>query len=123
MIMAAAKKRRPMTRKQIALRAEIREDLRARGIIPPKKKPLNRKEFIKEAYEDYNKTLQAMDYMGDAVNWMTSGSKSGPEKVGAAKVMKIACEICRLYGEKRDAGIRKISLDEIWERVGPIVEA
>ena len=40
--MEKKKKAKPMTAREKKERAEIRKDLRERGILPPKKKPLNR---------------------------------------------------------------------------------
>lgn len=43
--MEKKKKAKPMTAREKKERAKIRKDLRERGILPPKKKPLNRKVF------------------------------------------------------------------------------
>lgn len=42
-------KTKPMTEREKKLRAKARAELRADGILPPKKKPLNREAFCKEA--------------------------------------------------------------------------
>ena len=42
-------KQRKMTEKEKKERAKIRKQLREDGLLPPKKKPMNRKKFIDEA--------------------------------------------------------------------------
>ena len=122
--MAASKKKRPMTKREKEIRAEVKADMRARGIIAPKKKPLNRKKFVKEATEEYKNTPGALLCMAEAAFWMAGGGYSpSPENVGAAKVLKAACELSRLYSEKREAGFSNISYEEIYNRLKPIFEA
>ena len=119
------KKKRPMTKREKEIRAEVRADMRARGIIPPKKKPLNRKKFVKEATEEYKSTPGALLCMAEAAIWMTGSGRFSvsAESVGAAKVLKSACELSRLYSEKREAGFSQISFEEIHNRLKPILEA
>ena len=49
--MEKKKKAKPMTEREKKERAKIRKDLREQGILPPKKKPLNRKVFAEQAKE------------------------------------------------------------------------
>ena len=44
-----------MTKKEIKLRAEIKKSLQTKGLLPPDKKRLNRKKFIEEATEQWEK--------------------------------------------------------------------
>ena len=53
--MEKKKKAKPMTAREKKERAKIRKDLRERGILPPKKKPLNRKVFAERAKEALKK--------------------------------------------------------------------
>ena len=49
--MEKKKKAKPMTAREKKERTKIRKDLREQGILPPKKKPLNRKAFAERAKE------------------------------------------------------------------------
>ena len=53
--MEKKKTAKPMTAREKKERAKIRKDLRERGILPPKKKPLNRKVFAERAKEALKK--------------------------------------------------------------------
>ena len=52
-------KQRKMTEKEKKERAKIRKQLREDGLLPPKKKPMNRKKFIDEARSVY----ESMDFL------------------------------------------------------------
>ena len=49
--MEKKKTAKPMTAREKKERAKIRKDLREQGVLPPKKKPLNRKAFAEQAKE------------------------------------------------------------------------
>ena len=53
--MEKKKKAKPMTAREKKERTKIRKDLREQGILPPKKKPLNRKVFAERAKEALKK--------------------------------------------------------------------
>lgn len=48
-----AKKKKPMSQKERAMRAQVKKDLQAQGLIPPDKPRLNRKKFAKEVWEEF----------------------------------------------------------------------
>lgn len=86
-----------MTAREKADRARIRKELREEGLLPPTKKPLNRKKFCEEAWEifrsDYGIDFTPYVYwaIAEMLGHMdkTTGSLSR-EAVGAAKVLKLA---------------------------------
>ena len=98
--MEKKKKAKPMTAREKKERAEIRKDLRERGILPPKKKPLNRKVFAERAKEALKK--QAGYTLNLYLHWallemLEKQDYSRPgaivysqEAVGAAKVVLLA---------------------------------
>jgi len=123
----AIKKKKPMTKTQKKFRADIRAQMRERGLLPPPKKPLNRKKFIQDAKDDWAKQISVIkDYwLMNAISVMiaSGGSKPSLEAIGAAKVLKIACEMIRFNDEKSQAGIHEYPLMEMYDRIEPIVHA
>ncbi len=120
-----------MTKKEIKLRAEIKKSLQAKGILPLNKKKLNRKKFIDEAREEWEKrdlgcTLWDY-YIEQALVWMTSYTdmnlRPSPQAVGAAKVYKIALRFKEFEDEKRRLGETKYKFNELYERLKEIMEA
>lgn len=120
------KKPKPMTAKEKKLRAEIRADLREWGVIPPKKKPLNRKRFIQEARDEYNTMdigLTAYPCMLKAIGWTMTDYHPTLESVGVAKMLKVACEIARFHDLLKQEGRTEYTADELYERIQHILEA
>ena len=120
-----------MTKKEIKLRAEIKKNLQAKGFLPLNKKKLNRKKFIDEAREEWEKrdlgcTLWDY-YIEQALVWMTSYTdmnlRPSPQAVGAAKVYKIALRFKEFEDEKRRLGETKYKFNELYERLKEIMEA
>ena len=120
-----------MTKKEIKLRAEIKKSLQAKGILLLNKKKLNRKKFIDEAREEWEKrdlgcTLWDY-YIEQALVWMTSYTdmnlRPSPQAVGAAKVYKIALRFKEFEDEKRRLGETKYKFNELYERLKEIMEA
>ena len=118
--MEKKKKAKPMTEREKKERAEIRKDLRERGILPPKKKPLNRKVFVERAKEAIkNQDGYALNlYLHWALLEMLEKqdySRPGAivysqEAVGAAKV------------EEEKAG-QRFTNGELYEAIKDIYEA
>ena len=124
----ATKKPRPMTVKQKKLRASVRADLREKGIIPPKKAPLNRKKFIEDAKKDAQETLQEvfdLHYMWEAIGTVIGSRrlKHGEEAIGAAKVLKVACEIKRFHAAHREKGETTYKVGDLVDAIQPILDA
>ena len=106
--MSTPKKRKPMTAREKKERAETRVWLRAKGMLPPPKKPLNRKRFCEEAEAVLDQIDKNVDmyYILWALGEMlrhTGGTRRGRtlEAVGAAKVLKLAKAHKELAASKR----------------------
>lgn len=120
-----------MTKKEIKRRAEIKKSLQAKGLLPPDKKKLNRKKFIDEAREQWEKRDRTCFnwefYIMRALVWMTSYTdnrgNSSLEAVGAAKVYKIALRFKEFEDEKQRLGETKYKFKELYESVKEIMEA
>ena len=120
-----------MTKKEIKLRAEIKKSLQTKGILPPDKKRLNRKKFIDEAREEWEKRdlgcILWDFYIQQALIWMTSYTdmnlRPSPQAVGAAKVYKIALRFKEFEDEKKRLGETKYTVGELYESVKEIMEA
>ena len=120
-----------MTKKEIKLRAEIKKSLQAKGLLPPNKKKLNRKKFIDEAREQWEKRdlgcLLWDFYIQQALIWMTSYTdmnlRPSPQAVGAAKVYKIALRFKEFEDEKKRLGETKYKIKELYESLKDIMEA
>lgn len=119
------KKKKPMTAAEKKFRAEIREEMREKGLLSPVKKPLNRKKFIEEARADYRNTIRLYDdiYVIEmAFNWMLAAFRPSLETVGTAKVLKISAEIKRFMDDKKATGA-DCTYDELYEHIRPTLDA
>ena len=98
--MEKKRKAKPMTAREKKDRARIRKELREEGIMPPKKKPLNRKAFCNRARSELEKHegYDFILYLYWALSEMLEKqdvSRPGAicyslEAVGAAKVVLLA---------------------------------
>lgn len=121
--MAKAKR---MTQAEKKWRAELRAEMRAEGILPPKKKPLNRKKFIEDAEADFGKTMTSvfdLRYLVTAATMVMLAHKTTLEGVGAAKVLKVACENKRFEEELQASGRDSFQYGELYDRLKPIIRA
>lgn len=124
-------KSRKLTAREKAERAQIRKELRDKGILPMPKKPLNRKKFCEEARACYMEMNLYDDilYIGWGLAEMLGhkeGLKTTPdlEAVGAAKVILLAKtrkEFEREHMERTGSGTYAVG--ELFEAVKNIYEA
>ena len=124
--MTKTKRAKPLTAKEKKWRAEYRADARAKGFLPPVKKPLNRKRFITEARDEFNSAdlgLSASRYIIRAMGFLMGDYRPTLEDVGVAKVLKAACEIAKFEKELEVQGRTKYELTELYERLKPIINA
>lgn len=129
--MSKAKKPKRMTSSEKKLRAEVRAELREKGILPPVKKPLNRKRFCKEAEE----ILLSVDWFDNApyLIWALveminhtggTGISRSLEAVGAAKVIKLAKARKDFEAARRDKGEpNTYTIDKLYEATKDILMA
>lgn len=100
-----------MTAREKADRARIRKELREEGLLPPTKKPLNRKKFCEEAWEifqsDYGIDFPIYVYWAIAEMLVHTDKTTGTlsrEAVGAAKVLKLAKARMDFEADRRERG-------------------
>ena len=117
-------KRKRLTAKEKKFNAELRKEMREKGILPPIKPKLNRRKFVKETRTEYAEEFNRFDdiiYLYEAINWMLpSGeykTQISPEEVGVAKVLKMAIEIKKFNKEKLAKGNKTYKLDDLYKTV------
>jgi hypothetical protein len=121
--MAKVKKYKKMTQAEKKFRKELREELRADGIIPPVKPRLNRKKFLQDVQEEFKLSVCKYDdviYLHEAISWFIPSlnfRKITPEEIGVLKMMKIAIELKKFYEEKLNQGERKYKPSEVYEKI------
>lgn len=109
-------------------RAEIRRELRAEGVLPPVKKPLNHKKFIEETRE-LRYTCDMYDlfpYICWGLTEMMGHGYVKPDKeaVGAAKVLRLAKARKEFEDRRREQGLPSVyQLGELYEAVKDIYNA
>ena len=121
--------RKRMTKKEIRERAEAKKWAQEAGLVPPDKPKLNRKKFIKEAFEEWDERPLCYTwdhYLTHAVAFMsTRMDRRGnptPEAVGAVKVLRCAVALQRLVEQKREAG-EAVTYGMEFEALKSILEA
>lgn len=120
--MAQKKKYKKMTAAEKKQRKEIRERMRATGMLPPVKSRLNRKKFLQEAFAAYEELEIYRDtlYLRQAISCMVSRKQEKDitsEQVGVLKVMKLATAIRDFERGKLNAGETSYSFQEFYEQV------
>lgn len=124
--MTKAKRAKPLTAKEKKWRAEARAEYRAKGLMPPVKKPLNRKKFIREARDEFNNAdlgFHGYPCIIKAMGYVMGDYRPTLEDVGVAKVIKAACEIARFEKELEAQGRTEYKQMELYERLKPILNA
>ena len=126
----AAKKGKRMTAREKKLAAEARAELREKGLMPPVKKPLNRKKYVDEAkkiYEEESKEYDFTPYLIWAL-WEMMGHTSSDhrldlEAVGAAKVIHLAKRRRDFERAQKARGKESWTIGEMCEAVLDIYKA
>lgn len=116
------KKYKKMTAVEKKQRKEIREQMRATGMLPLVKSRLNRKKFLQEAFAAYEELEIYRDtlYLRQAISCMVSREQEKDitsEQVGVLKVMKLATAIRDFERSKLNAGETSYSFQEFYEQV------
>lgn len=120
--MAKSKKHKRLTVKEKQFRKELRNELRADGILPPVKPRLNRKKFAQEVKAEFKECLCKYDdviYLREAIGWVTPSDKERitPEQIGVLKMLKIAIELKKFYEEKIKQGETKYKPYDVYESI------
>lgn len=133
--MAATKKRRKrLTNAEKKSNKEFKREMQEKGVLPPDKKPLNRKKFALEVLkvvdsDDFN-FYDYLPYLVKGFSVMMPYQHEGeilrpvtPEQIGVLKVFKIALEIKKFWLEKSAEGITEVEFREIYEAaIKPILD-
>ena len=122
-----AAKKKPLTKRQKAERAQVKKTLQEEGVLPPDKPRLNRKKFAKEVITEWKETEGPLyAYLVSAIGWMLPSEDQRrpitPEQVGALKALKIALEI-KKFEDALPEGTRKYNVQELIEKaIRPVIE-
>lgn len=117
-----AVKRKCMTIAEKKIKAQVREELREEGLLPPVKKRLDRKRFLQETFEEFDTLERYSDLscLYEAIAWMVSRQQDRDitaEQIGVLKVMKIAVALKDFYDQKRVDGESNYTLGELYKKV------
>lgn len=119
-----------LTVREKAEKKRLKKELQKQGVIPLDKKRLNRKRFAKETKMEFSQEISMADLndvlcLWRAISWMTAGHEQFPitsEQVGVWKVLKMAVELKRFYGEARQRNVPVTYGDEYDKVVNPILK-
>lgn len=116
-----AQKKKRMTIAEKKFRAEWRQEMREKGYLPPVKKRLDRKSFLQETFEEFDRLERYTDLacLYEAIAWMVSRNqdrKITAEQVGVLKMMRIAVAIKDFHEQKRAAGETTYNMNEFYEK-------
>lgn len=117
-----------LTKKEKKIRAEIRKDLKEKGVIPPDKKRLNRKKFIEEAKKEiakvnYEMFLNLVASLNIVMDRRDRNLNISTEAIGAAKAVKLAIRMKQFEKMVEERGDTKYSVKELLEYIKDILEA
>ena len=127
----AAKKKKPMTQAEKKFNAKMKKEMQEKGIIPMDKPKLNRKKYIEEAREEWNKKdsdcLIWDIYLYKAIS-ITLGltdrnMRASPEAVGVAKTLKLAIRLKEFHDKVEAEGRDTYKLGEYLEYIQDILNA
>lgn len=120
------KRYKRLTAAEKKLNKECKHRLIDKGVLPPPKKPLNRKAFCKEVHAAVKESGLSIYRLRDAVGWMLPGEDTPlpitPEQVGVLKLIRIAVELERFWKGKESEGKTSASMDELYKAVKPIMD-
>ena len=119
-----------LTVREKAEKKRLKKELQKQGVIPMDKKRLNRKRFAKETQMEFSQEISMADLndvlcLWRAISCMTAGYEQfpiTPEQVGVWKVLKMAVELKRFYGEARQRNVPVTYGDEYDKVVNPILK-
>ncbi len=114
-------KQKRLTKKEIALRAEVKKRLQEEGILPPDKARLNRKKFAREVMAEFKAmdVLAADLYLHKAIGCMVSEDmpRVSEEQVGVLKLLKIAVETQKFMEALKAEGRTQYTIGEYVDKV------
>nr|DAR93106.1 MAG TPA: hypothetical protein [Caudoviricetes sp.] len=120
-------KKKRLTQREKAERAEIKKRLQEEGLLPPDKPRLNRKKFAREVWEEFNgmDVFKADYYLRQAIGAMVGPDmhEVTPEQVGILKLLKLAVETEKFMRALEAEGRDKYTIGEYHDKVySPIMK-
>lgn len=119
-------KKKRLTQREKALRAQAKKELQAEGRLPPDKPRLNRKKFAADVQAEWKAADGPLyAYVMASVGWMLPDEEGvlpvTPEQVGVLKLLKIALAT-KTYEDALPEGVHKYNaVDFFREIVEPII--
>lgn len=120
------KKKKRLTQREKALRAQVKKGLQERGVLPPDKPRLNRKKFAADVRAEWNAAEGPLyAYVMRSIGWMLPDEKPifpiTPEQIGVLKLLKIALAT-KAYEDALPENVHKYNaVDFFREVVEPII--
>lgn len=122
--------RKRLTIREKKERAEIKKEFQAKGILPPDKPKLNRKKYIEETMELWDKSVEigyAREfYLLTALVMITTlrdrHGRVSSEAVGAAKVMRMCMRLFEFEKKIKEEGRTSYTYGEQYEYIKDILE-
>ena len=124
----AKKKYKPMTKREKEQVKQIRKELREKGVIPPVKKRLNRKDYIENTLNRWNEPEEGDSwiYLTRAASFvMGKVDHKGnvhPEAIGAAKVLQVAMKMKEFTANLKTDGRTQYKIGELYEYLKDTLE-
>lgn len=122
-----------MTKAQKKANAALKREWKEKGILPPDKPRLNRKKYIEEAREEWNRkgnqSPSSHLYLIKAISVMLGHTERGlttrasPEAVGVAKCLKLALRLEEFDKEVAARGETSYKVSEQYEYIRDILDA
>lgn len=124
----AKKKYKPMTKQEKEEMKQIRKELREKGVIPPVKKRLNRKDYIENTKNKWKEPEEGNSwiYLARAVSWVMGRvdhkGNVHPEAIGAAKVLQVAMKMQEFIAKLKEEGRDRYTTGELYEYLKETLE-
>lgn len=103
-----------------------KQELINNGVIPPSKKPLNRKKLNAEVHSLVSSGELNVFRLQEAIAFMlplaNTHCKITAEEVGILKLIRVAVELERFWSTKHEAGETSATYEELFAAINPILE-
>lgn len=116
-----AQKKKKLTQREKAFRAEAKKELQAKGVIPPDKPRLNRKKFAQETFAEFQEMepFRAHHFLRQAIGCMVGPDmrEVTAEEVGVLKLLKLAVEMDKFSEVLKAEGRTEYTIGELADKV------
>lgn len=117
----AAPKKKKLTQREVALRAQVKKELQAKGVLPPDKPKLNRKKFAQEVFTEFEEmeVFRANYFLRKAIGCMVAPKmfEVTSEEVGVLKLLKLAVEMSKFSEAIEAEGRTEYTIGELADKV------